>query len=174
MSAMTNSAVSSATESVVSSPTQIPPIVYFLQLSIKALSGLLSFTLVATRTSIQILQYLLVPIYAASSPLQYLLSPLFVVCGVLLDALVFAPFRLVVYLAHQLYPAYVLVGTACITAAIVGYSARFVSMVAVAAVMEPSTSPGEEVEKPTQRLAQKKTLKRVSIKEEERSGRLRS
>ncbi|KAJ7608517.1 hypothetical protein DFH06DRAFT_1248249 [Mycena polygramma] len=71
--------------------------------------------------------------------LLYILSPAIVFVQIVLEAFVYSPYRLIVYLSDAFYPIYVFLGVACITGALLGLSGRGVVWVLLLLVPPPSS-----------------------------------
>ncbi|KAJ7662698.1 hypothetical protein DFH06DRAFT_1190647 [Mycena polygramma] len=60
------------------------------------------------------------------SVLLYILAPAIVFIQLLLEVFAYSPYRAILYLSDAFYPAYVLLGVACITGALLGFGGRLV------------------------------------------------
>ncbi|KAK7045265.1 hypothetical protein R3P38DRAFT_2883270 [Favolaschia claudopus] len=129
-------------DSAVSSNTD-PALVRALPYITSALSALGSLTLSLLLTLYAALAFLANVIahpiiFLSPFPLLlYLLAPLFIFIQLLLEVLVHAPYRATLYVADVVYPAYVFVGVACITGALVGLGGRLAVHGIVHLVMPP-------------------------------------
>ncbi|KAJ6468915.1 hypothetical protein C8R45DRAFT_1017836 [Mycena sanguinolenta] len=90
---------------------------------------------------------LLLPIPIAL--LLYILAPFLVFSQLLLEILLYTPYRVVVLLADAVYPAYVFLGVACITGALLGWTGRSVvrGVVGVVGSHPPPPLVGAQEEK---------------------------
>ncbi|KAJ7658438.1 hypothetical protein B0H17DRAFT_1011664 [Mycena rosella] len=69
--------------------------------------------------------------------LLYILAPLVVFVQLLLEIAVYAPTRTIAYAVDAIYPAYVFLGVACITGALIGLSGRL-TVLGVLYVLPPT------------------------------------
>ncbi|KAJ6459120.1 hypothetical protein C8R47DRAFT_1162401, partial [Mycena vitilis] len=58
--------------------------------------------------------------------LLYILAPAIVFTQILVEVFAYSPYRAILYLSDAFYPAYVLLGVACITGALLGLGGRLV------------------------------------------------
>ncbi|KAJ7478972.1 hypothetical protein FB451DRAFT_1240277 [Mycena latifolia] len=86
--------------------------------------------------------------------LLYILAPVIVFVQLFLDVTVYTPYRFIVYLSDAFYPAYIFLGVACITGALMGLSGRL-AVLGVVYVLPPAPSP-------TPLDSQQKKSKRIS------------
>ena len=82
------------------------------------------------------LSFLRVPFLAPLAVLLYVFAPAIVFVQVILEVLVFIPYRACAYLADAVYPLYVFCGVACITGVLVGGLGRVLSSWVTIIVME--------------------------------------
>ncbi|KAF7373950.1 hypothetical protein MSAN_00607500 [Mycena sanguinolenta] len=81
-------------------------------------------TVFATATLLVHPIVLLLPIPIAL--LLYILAPFLVFAQLLLEIMIYTPYRTIVFLADAVYPAYVFLGVACIAGALLGWTGRSV------------------------------------------------
>lgn len=153
-----------------------PPIVYILQVLPRVISFIGSLLSLIGRALVGTGRFILTPVFVASTPLLYILAPVIVFIRVLIESLILTPYRIVTYLLDALYPVYVFVGTACLCAGVVALGARLIIYAAGQVLLEPSASPStnsvETEHAPRASSMQRKSMKRVSIKEEKRPQRI--
>ncbi|KAJ7113389.1 hypothetical protein C8R44DRAFT_710600 [Mycena epipterygia] len=70
--------------------------------------------------------------------LLYILAPVIVFIHLFLDIAVYTPYRAILYVSDAFYPAYVFLGVACITGALVGLSGRL-AVLAILYLVPPTT-----------------------------------
>ncbi|KAI0073667.1 hypothetical protein K474DRAFT_170000 [Panus rudis PR-1116 ss-1] len=166
-----------------------PPIVHLLHFLLRAANVTWSVVVATFHALFSISSVFLNIFHTLSTPILYLLSPFLLFAQIVLDGLVYTPYRILAYLVYSLYPIYVLVGTACIAAGVLGMTARFVTHIVKSILLDPSTPPPFETSTPRQppespsppssqnaihpkqefatgSSRKRKTPKRVSIKEE--------
>jgi hypothetical protein len=119
-----------------------PPITQILPILSQSVSYIISTGIFISNTLISVVSFLSYPILALSPlPLVlYAISPVVVLSQIILDALVFTPYRLATIFLGIIYPIYVLVGVACLTGAMLGISGRGVVGM-LNAVMDPPQEP---------------------------------
>lgn len=119
-----------------------PPITQILPILSQSVSYVLSAGVFISTTLVSVFSVLSYPILALSPlPLVlYAISPAVVLGQIILDALVFTPYRLATIFLGVIYPIYVLVGVACLTGAMLGIGGRGV-VALLDAVVNPSVEP---------------------------------
>ncbi|KAI1797396.1 hypothetical protein LXA43DRAFT_878151 [Ganoderma leucocontextum] len=121
-----------------SAAARSPPIVELARFLARALT--LSYG-VLSRTTVALIFSLLAPLSLIFAPISYLLSPVFILIQVLLDVFVFTPYSIIAAVARNVYPVYVFLGAAIISALLLGFAARTVSSTIVRALFTPRPKP---------------------------------
>lgn len=154
-----------------------PPIYHLLHFLREAANVIYSVIVASFHALVSVSSAFLRVFHTLSTPILYLLAPFLVFAQILLEGLVYTPYRIVAYLAYSLYPAYVLVGTACIAAAVVGMTARLVTHIVkhvlvgtpTHAADETSASPQQPLKPPAPAAAPRPILRERSIPAESMS-----
>ncbi|KAJ7257546.1 hypothetical protein B0H12DRAFT_1232576 [Mycena haematopus] len=77
---------------------------------------------------------------ASIALLLYIVAPFLVFSQLVFEIVLHTPYRVIVFLSDAVYPAYVFLGVACITGALLGWTGRSV-VLGVAAVIGPQSPP---------------------------------
>jgi hypothetical protein len=73
--------------------------------------------------------------------LLYILAPAIVLVQIILEVIVYSPYRAILYLSDAFYPAYVFLGVACITGALLGFGGRLAVLSAIYLFSPPPPPP---------------------------------
>ena len=111
-------------------------------LSLLATAPRAAYAAVAFVTTVALRPLALV-ILAPLPALLYILSPAIVALQIFLSVLVYTPWRVAAFLTDAFYPAYVFLGVACITGALLGLSGRLAVLCTLALV--PSSPPRNQL-----------------------------
>ncbi|KAJ7433706.1 hypothetical protein B0H11DRAFT_1758718, partial [Mycena galericulata] len=73
--------------------------------------------------------------------LLYIAAPIIVFVQLILEVVMYSPYRAILFVSDVFYPAYVFVGVACITGAVLGLSGRLAVLGVLYAFNGPAQSP---------------------------------
>ncbi|PPQ96628.1 hypothetical protein CVT26_010669 [Gymnopilus dilepis] len=108
------------------------------------LKAVYSGTLYITSLAISLVKPLNFLIFSPIPVFLYVLAPVIVFLQLALNAFVWSPYRVALYLLDALYPLYVLCGVACITGGILGFAARMISQILVDNVLAAKVEPEQD------------------------------
>lgn len=117
--------------------TSSPPALYFLSLLNRVSLATPFFLWNSLLYAAHILVY---PVRVAAPPVLTILHPLILSTKLVLDAFVFAPYRLLSRLAEALYPVYVFCGVACVLGGVIGVGGRWLSALVLSVVLGGSAT----------------------------------
>ncbi|KAJ7441487.1 hypothetical protein B0H11DRAFT_503388 [Mycena galericulata] len=142
--------MSSALPAVVQPPDS-PALVRALPYLASGISIIFSSVLALFRATLAVLSFIAKVIahpivFLSPFPvLLYIATPLIVFVQILLEVVVYSPYRAVLFVSNVFYPAYVFVGVACITGAVLGLSGRLAVLGVLYAFNGPAQSPPQRL-----------------------------